>query len=55
MVLNLPDPVNLKNNIGKFTDAFGLQRMFKTAYFILHTRDASSRLDYMFESKDMFA
>jgi hypothetical protein len=44
MVLRLPDPVNAKNNIGKKTDAFSLQRMFKTAYLVLHTRDASSRL-----------
>ena len=33
MVLNLYDPYNEKNNIGKNTDAFALQKMFKTAYF----------------------
>jgi hypothetical protein len=51
MVLNLPDPINIKNNIGKNTDAFALQKMFKAAYIILHTRGASSRLEYLFESK----
>jgi hypothetical protein len=38
MILNLPDPVNVKNNIGKNTDASALQRMFKTAYIMIHTR-----------------
>jgi hypothetical protein len=44
MVLNLPDPINLKNNLGQNTDAFTLQKMFKAAYIILHTRGISSRL-----------
>lgn len=44
MMLNLPDPINLKNNIGKNTDAFALQRMFKASYIILHTRHVSNRL-----------
>jgi hypothetical protein len=44
MVLNLPDPINLKNNIGKNTDAFALQKMFKAAYIMLHTRAISNRL-----------
>lgn len=39
MVLNLPDPINNKNDMGKNANAFMLQRMFKTAYMILHTRD----------------
>ena len=51
MVVNLPDPINAKNNIGKNADAFSLQRMFKTAYLILHTRDAENRLEYLFESR----
>lgn len=48
MVLNLPDPVNIKNNIGKKTDAFALQKMFKASYIILHTKGIESRLEYLF-------
>jgi hypothetical protein len=48
MVLNLYDPYNEKNNIGKNTDAFALQKMFKTAYLVLHTRDVRNKLHYMF-------
>jgi hypothetical protein len=44
MMLNLPDPISNKNNLGKRTDAFALQRMFKTAYLILHTRDIENKL-----------
>lgn len=55
MILNLPDPFNTKNNIGNNTDAFCLQRMFKTAYLILHTRDADGRLEFLFDSREMFA
>lgn len=39
MILNLPDPINSKNDMGKNTDAYILQRMFKTSYMMLHTRD----------------
>ncbi len=48
MMLNLYDPFNQKNNIGKNTDAFALQRMFKAAYLMLHTRDVRNKLDFMF-------
>jgi hypothetical protein len=54
MVLNLPDPAKLNNDLGKNTDAFALQKMFKTAYIILHTRGISNRLEYIFESKELF-
>jgi hypothetical protein len=54
MGLNLPDPINPKNNLGNNTDAFALQKMFKTGYIILHTRGIADRLEYLFESKELF-
>lgn len=38
MVLHLPDPINVKNNVGKMTDVQAMQRMFKASYIVLHTR-----------------
>ncbi len=54
MRLNLPDPINMKNNVGNKTDAFLLQRMFKIGYLILHTKGIDRRLDYLFESREIF-
>ena len=55
MVLNLPDPINPKNNVGSQTDACSLQRMFKTAYIILHTKGPESKLSYLFDSRNIFS
>ena len=55
MILNLPDPINQRNNVGNQTDVYSLQRMFKAAYIILHTKSKGSRLQFIFESKNMFA
>ena len=54
MILNLPDPVNQRNNVGNQTDVNALQRMFKAAYIILHTKSKGNRLQFIFESKNMF-
>ena len=54
MVLNLPDPVNIKNNVGNKTDVYSLQKMFKTSYIILHSKVKANKLSYLFESKNMF-
>lgn len=54
MILNLPDPVNIKNNVGNSTDVYLLQKMFKTAYIILHSKLKGNKLAYLFESKNMF-
>lgn len=54
LILNLPDPINPKNNVGKQTDASALQRMFKTAYIILHSRGNEPKLKYLFDSRNIF-
>ena len=55
MLLNLPDPINPKNNLGSQTDGCSLQRMFKTAYIILHTKGPEPKLSYLFDSRNIFS
>ena len=54
MILNLPDPINPKNNVGKQTDGCSLQRMCKTAYIMLHTKGVEQKLRYLFDSRNIF-
>lgn len=51
MVLQLPDPINVKNNVGNLADASALQKIFKASYILLHTRGVIERLSYMFEGR----
>jgi hypothetical protein len=51
---NSADLNSNKNAIGNNTDDFTLQKVFKAAYIILHTRGISNRLEYLFESKELF-
>lgn len=55
MLLNLPDPINPKNNVGKQTDACALQRMCKAAYIMLHTKGPEPKLKYLFDSRNIFS
>ena len=54
LILNIPDPINMKNNVGNNTDAFSLQKMFRTAYIILHTKSCDRKLLYLFDARNMF-
>ena len=54
-MLNIPDPINMKNNVGKHADAFSLQRMFRVGYIILHTKGCDKKLPYLFDARHMFA
>ena len=54
MLLDLPDPIKPTNNVGNQTDVYSLQRMFKSSYIVLHSKTRGSKLDYLFEGKNMF-
>lgn len=54
MVLQLPDPINVKNNVGNLADASALQKIFKVSYILLHTRGVIERLNLMFEGREIF-
>ena len=54
MLLDLPDPVKPTNNVGNQTDVNSLQRMFKSSYIVLHSKTRGSKLDYLFEGKNIF-
>lgn len=50
MLLQILDPLNHNNNIGKKTKAYEINAMFKAAYIALHTNHKGSKLQFMFDS-----
>jgi hypothetical protein len=60
MILNILDPLNINNNIGKSklnlgknAKAFELQNMFRASYIALHTNINGNKLPFMFDVKNI--
>lgn len=51
MLLTIYDPLNHSNNVGKRTDAYFLQCMFKAAYIALHSNIIGKKIQFMFDTR----